>query len=180
MVQFTVDHIVPLAHGGTDDRENLALACFHCNRRKSSKTEIFDSISHRSVPIFDPRTMDWNEHFGWSEDSLKVVARSDIGRGHHRAFATQSRKGLANSAGRQACQQTPACRRFRSIDDVLIVLQQWSAVIGQWSVRSAKKPSPDDRCGHLREVTIAPPRDRVKKYDQSIRNSEWERSIKKT
>jgi HNH endonuclease len=33
--RFTVDHIVPLAQGGTTILENLALACFHCNRRKS-------------------------------------------------------------------------------------------------------------------------------------------------
>ena len=35
-VPFTVDHIIPLAHGGTTTLDNLALACFHCNRRKST------------------------------------------------------------------------------------------------------------------------------------------------
>jgi hypothetical protein len=29
-----VDHIVPLAQGGTDDRENLAPACRWCNEEK--------------------------------------------------------------------------------------------------------------------------------------------------
>lgn len=28
---MTIEHIVPLAHGGTDDLCNLALACFGCN-----------------------------------------------------------------------------------------------------------------------------------------------------
>lgn len=31
-VPFTVDHIIPLSQGGTNNIENLALACFHCNR----------------------------------------------------------------------------------------------------------------------------------------------------
>jgi 5-methylcytosine-specific restriction endonuclease McrA len=35
-VRFTVDHVVPLAEGGGDSLSNLALACFHCNRRKSN------------------------------------------------------------------------------------------------------------------------------------------------
>ncbi|MCC5604575.1 HNH endonuclease [Nostoc sp. CHAB 5714] len=36
-VQFTVDHTMPLSLGGTDFLENLALACFHCNRRKTNR-----------------------------------------------------------------------------------------------------------------------------------------------
>lgn len=48
LVQFTVDHIVPLADGGSDDLENLALACFHCNRRKSDKQTV-DDPNRRSM-----------------------------------------------------------------------------------------------------------------------------------
>lgn len=33
-----LDHIVPVARGGTDDDENLALLCFPCNRAKSDGT----------------------------------------------------------------------------------------------------------------------------------------------
>jgi predicted restriction endonuclease len=35
-----VDHIVPLARGGGDDINNLALLCEHCNLRKGSKIMI--------------------------------------------------------------------------------------------------------------------------------------------
>ena len=38
-VLFTVDHVIPLSQGGTNDLENLALACFYCNRQKSNKTQ---------------------------------------------------------------------------------------------------------------------------------------------
>jgi 5-methylcytosine-specific restriction endonuclease McrA len=35
-VRFNVDHVMPLSLGGDDSLENLTLACFHCNRRKTN------------------------------------------------------------------------------------------------------------------------------------------------
>lgn len=34
---FTVDHVVPLSRGGTNDPSNLVLACGSCNSRKRAK-----------------------------------------------------------------------------------------------------------------------------------------------
>lgn len=34
----TVDHVVPLAHGGTSDPDNLILACSECNSSRGSRT----------------------------------------------------------------------------------------------------------------------------------------------
>ena len=33
----TVDHIIPLKHGGTDTMENVQLTCKHCNSKKGAK-----------------------------------------------------------------------------------------------------------------------------------------------
>jgi 5-methylcytosine-specific restriction endonuclease McrA len=33
-VEFTMEHLVPIAAGGETALDNLALACFSCNRRK--------------------------------------------------------------------------------------------------------------------------------------------------
>lgn len=37
IVASTVDHIVPLAHGGTDDPANLRAACARCNYRRGAR-----------------------------------------------------------------------------------------------------------------------------------------------
>ena len=34
---FEVDHIIPVSRGGTNDYENLTLACRWCNRSKGAK-----------------------------------------------------------------------------------------------------------------------------------------------
>jgi len=34
---FEMDHIIPLARGGTNDRENFQLACQGCNAEKCAK-----------------------------------------------------------------------------------------------------------------------------------------------
>ncbi|MCC5668733.1 HNH endonuclease [Nostoc sp. CHAB 5784] len=65
-VSFTVDHVIPLTKGGANSIDNLALACFHCNRQKSDKLKSFDEKSLSEVPLFNPRTDSWPEHFFWS------------------------------------------------------------------------------------------------------------------
>lgn len=79
-VPFTVDHVVPLSHGGSNTSENLALACFHCNRRKSDQEMVLDPTSGQPVPLFNPRTQAWNEHFIWSSDHLRIVGLTAQGR----------------------------------------------------------------------------------------------------
>lgn len=35
---FEIDHIIPVSRGGTDDSENLTVACSVCNRSKGART----------------------------------------------------------------------------------------------------------------------------------------------
>jgi hypothetical protein len=79
-VRFTIDHITPLTAGGTDSPENLALACFHCNRRKSNKQTAVDPETGQSVTLFNPRQHQWSAHFLWSADGLRVLSQTSIGR----------------------------------------------------------------------------------------------------
>lgn len=43
---FTIDHILPESLNGDSDIENLAYACFLCNRLKSNNKKAFDQNSN--------------------------------------------------------------------------------------------------------------------------------------
>ncbi len=79
-IQFTIDHVVPLKRGGSDSLDNLALACFHCNRHKSSHQAALDPKTQQLTPLFNPRTQEWSKHFIWSADTLTILGVSAIGR----------------------------------------------------------------------------------------------------
>lgn len=66
--------------GQGDGLDNLALACFHCNRRKSDKTDVFDESTGKSIRLFNPRLDKWSDHFEWSEYGILIVPKSQIGR----------------------------------------------------------------------------------------------------
>jgi HNH endonuclease len=76
-VRFTIDHILP---NDDDSLENLALACFHCNRRKSNKTDVSDAETNEIVSVFNPRLHLWSEHFEWSKDKIYILSKTAVGR----------------------------------------------------------------------------------------------------
>ncbi len=78
-VRFTVDHIIPLSRDGANTLENLCLACFHCNRRKSWNIRGFDPDSGQEVLLFHPRQHAWNDHFAWSSDMLHIIGLTPAG-----------------------------------------------------------------------------------------------------
>ena len=58
-----VDHVIAEKHGGQTDRDNLALSCLLCNRRKASDIAAIDPESGQFVRLFNPRTQAWSDHF---------------------------------------------------------------------------------------------------------------------
>src|SRR5262245_17940948 len=58
-----MEHIHPEALGGTDDEENLWLACRLCNGFKGIQTHGRDPITGRRVKLFNPRRQQWKRHF---------------------------------------------------------------------------------------------------------------------
>jgi len=79
-VQFTIDHIVPISQGGSNDLENLALACFHCNRKKYVKSSAIDPETGIETALFNPRRDRWQDHFVWSSDKLQILGITPTGR----------------------------------------------------------------------------------------------------
>lgn len=54
---MTVDHIIPIAKGGTDEPENLLTACKRCNYSKQDKVVFLerDSTATSSRGFFSPQ-----------------------------------------------------------------------------------------------------------------------------
>src|SRR5262245_20786050 len=64
-----VEHIDP---NGGDHPNNLCLSCAACNLSKARATAALDPLSGQVVPLFNPRTQTWSEHFQWSQDGEQV------------------------------------------------------------------------------------------------------------
>ena len=57
------DHLIARKHGGSTVSENLALACFDCNRFKGTDIASVDLVTGEVVSLFNPRTQSWSDHF---------------------------------------------------------------------------------------------------------------------
>ena len=72
------DHLIALKHDGQTTSENLALACFDCNRFKGSDIASIDAVTGELVGLFNPRTQRWFEHFRL--DGAHIVPLTPVGR----------------------------------------------------------------------------------------------------
>jgi 5-methylcytosine-specific restriction endonuclease McrA len=50
-----IEHLIPLASGGSSGEENLWLACAWCNSFKAAKTHAIDPETGEEAPLFNPR-----------------------------------------------------------------------------------------------------------------------------
>lgn len=74
------DHLLPEAMGGATVRENLWLACSRCNDFKGDRIESLDPLTARTVPLFNPRTERWIDHFSWSLTGERILGQTPTGR----------------------------------------------------------------------------------------------------
>ncbi|KJH71188.1 HNH endonuclease [Aliterella atlantica] len=77
---FTLEHILPQSLGGSDELDNLALACRRCNERRYNFLTGIDSESRLETPLFQPRQQVWAEHFIWTADGIKIISLTSVGR----------------------------------------------------------------------------------------------------
>jgi HNH endonuclease len=75
---FQIDYIIAEKHGGQSVKNNLALACPHCNRYKGPNIAGVDPESGEAVRLFHPRQDIWPEHFRF--EGARIVGRTPIGR----------------------------------------------------------------------------------------------------
>ncbi len=67
--RFHVDHIIALKHDGTDDDENLCLACSDCNAHKGENVAALDPLTRDATKLYDPRQQKWDDHFTINPDA---------------------------------------------------------------------------------------------------------------
>ena len=76
-----VEHIIAKQHGGSDDSDNLALACHRCNLHKGPNLTGIDPETRQIAPLFHPRRDLWSDHFffeGVRVSSLTAVGRATV------------------------------------------------------------------------------------------------------
>lgn len=78
--RFEVEHINPKSRGGTEDENNLALACTSCNVFKSDSVSVSDSLTQNEVLLFHPRQQAWIEHFSVNRENGEIEALTAVGR----------------------------------------------------------------------------------------------------
>src|ERR1700752_5332152 len=67
---FHIDHVIPRAAGGPTTTDNLALACVACSLRKWARQTATDPETGGEVPLFNPRTQAWTDHFRWEGETV--------------------------------------------------------------------------------------------------------------
>lgn len=77
---FVFEHIVPVVKGGKTELDNICYACGGCNGHKYTKTEGVDPLNNEVVPLYNPRTQNWHDHFRWSDDYLHLIGLTPVGR----------------------------------------------------------------------------------------------------
>lgn len=88
-----VEHIRPKIHGGTDELDNLALACIDCNLHKGPNLTGIDPKSNQVTELFHPRQHRWTEHFEWR--GIHLEGKTAIGRTTIRLLQINSEDQLA-------------------------------------------------------------------------------------
>ena len=73
-----VEHIIPKTHGGSDDIDNLALACIDCNLHKGTNLTGIDPETSAVTQLFHPRHQAWEDHFEWQ--GIYLAGKTATGR----------------------------------------------------------------------------------------------------
>ena len=92
-----IEHVIPKKHGGSDDDDNLALACIDCNLHKGPNLTGFDPETGQLTRLFHPRQQTWDDHF--TRNGIIIVGKTDVGRTTVVLFNMNSDDQLALRSG---------------------------------------------------------------------------------
>jgi hypothetical protein len=78
LTRFTVEHVIPRKHGGSDDPRSLAYACLRCNLHKGTDLAGLDLRTRKLTRLFSPRRQLWTRHFRYVGATL--LGKTAVGR----------------------------------------------------------------------------------------------------
>ena len=61
--EYHIEHIIGTQHGGPNTSNNLAYSCSVCNWKKGSNISTILTFGGELIPLFNPRTQIWFDHF---------------------------------------------------------------------------------------------------------------------
>lgn len=78
LASLHIEHIIARKHGGTDEPENLCLACIDCNLHKGPNLTGLDPETGAVTTLFHPRRQQWADHFAWG--GIRITGLTPEGR----------------------------------------------------------------------------------------------------
>ena len=78
LVPLQIEHVTPKKHGGSDESDNLALACIDCNLHKGPNLAGRDPETGQITALYNPRTNRWADHF--ERSGPHIVGKTAVGR----------------------------------------------------------------------------------------------------
>lgn len=76
-LDFHIEHIIGIQHGGLSSPDNLAWCCSFCNWKKGPNIATILNYSDEPIPLFHPRKHNWFGHFD-TEEGL-ILPQTKIG-----------------------------------------------------------------------------------------------------
>jgi hypothetical protein len=70
---FHFEHVIAEKHGGATEADNLCLSCPECNAFKGSDIGSIDPETKRLTPLFNPRILQWADHFRLNEAKIEPI-----------------------------------------------------------------------------------------------------------
>ena len=87
-----IEHIIPRKHGGTDEADNLCVACIDCNLHKGPNLTGIDPDTGAVTELFHPRRQRWEDHFEWQ--GVRIAGTTPAGRSTVRVLDMNSDERL--------------------------------------------------------------------------------------
>lgn len=110
-----VDHVISEKHGGPTREDNLAYACFSCNRGKGSDIASVTPEEGALVRFYHPRQDQWSEHFHLEADGFTLSPLTEVGEATIRIFGFNDTDRLVERQALQVTESYPTAAGWRRV-----------------------------------------------------------------